>query len=70
MRRGRDRPSAPRVGVRRELAIFYGAAALALIVVSIGAVVASRSVARSQALTDAERMTSRLGSPRGQSDPG
>jgi signal transduction histidine kinase len=62
MRRGRDRPSAPRVGVRRELAIFYGAAALALIVVSIGAVVASRSVARSQALSDAEHMTSRLGS--------
>jgi signal transduction histidine kinase len=43
------------------LAIFYGAAAVALIVVSIGAVVASKSVAKSQALADAERMTSRLG---------
>jgi two-component system NarL family sensor kinase len=61
MRLGRGRPSTPRVGVRRELAIFYGAAAVALIVVSIGAVVASKSVAKSQALADAERMTSRLG---------
>jgi two-component system, NarL family, sensor kinase len=62
MRLGRGRPSTPRVGVRRELAIFYGAAAVALIVVSIGAVVASKSVAKSQALADAERMASRLGS--------
>ncbi len=50
-----------RAGVRRELLLFYGAAALALIVVSIGAVVASKSVARSQALQDAQRMTVRLG---------
>jgi signal transduction histidine kinase len=57
---GRDRSGAARVGVRRELLIFYGAAALALIVVGFGAVVASRSVARAQALTDAERQTSRL----------
>ncbi len=62
MRLGRGRPSTPRVGVRRELAIFYGAAAVALIVVSIGAVVASKSVAKSQALADAERMAGRLGS--------
>ena len=55
-----ERLAAHRVGVRRELFMFYGAAALALIVVSFGAVVASRSVARAQALTDAERMTTRL----------
>lgn len=51
---------APRVGVRRQLSLFYAVAALALVVVSIGAVVASRSVARQQALKDAERTTSRL----------
>ena len=52
--------SAPRVGVRRQLSLFYAVAALALIVVSIGAVIASRSVAREQALKDAERTTARL----------
>ena len=50
-----------RAGVRRELMPFYGAPALALIVVSIGDVVASQSVARSQAPQDAQRMTVRLG---------
>ncbi len=53
-RRGR------RIGVRRELTFFYGMAALALIVVSIVAVFASRYVARTQALQDAEQMTQRL----------
>ncbi len=59
---GRTHKSGPieRVGVRRELAIFYGVAAIALIVVSIGAVIASRTVTKEQALKDAERTTSRL----------
>ncbi len=56
-RRGRH---LKRVGVRRELIFFYGAALLALIAVSIGALAASRSVARTEALKDAERITSRL----------
>jgi hypothetical protein len=42
------------------LLLFYAVAALALVVVSAGAVLASRSVARGQALKDAERTTSRL----------
>jgi signal transduction histidine kinase len=50
----------PRVGVRRQLSLFYAVAALALILVSVGAVLASRSVAREQALKDAERTTARL----------
>lgn len=49
-----------RVGVRRELTVFYGIALVALIAVSIGALAASRTVARSEALKDAERITSRL----------
>ena len=53
-RRGR------RIGVRGELTFFYGMAALALVVVSIVAVFASRYVARTQALQDAEQMTQRL----------
>ena len=57
---GRDRPAVKRVGVRRELLVFYTAAALALLVVGFGAVIASRSVARSEALADAERQTSRM----------
>ena len=48
------------IGVRGELAFFYGMAALALVVVSIVAVFASRYVARTQALQDAEQMTQRL----------
>jgi len=55
-----DLRRADRVGVRRELTLIYGVAAVALIVVSIGALLASRSVARAQALRDAERMTVRL----------
>jgi len=59
---GSDRTGrrASRVGVRRELTLIYGVAAVALIVVSIGALLASRSVARAQALRDAERTTVRL----------
>jgi len=53
-------PPARRIGVGRQQSLFYTLAALALIVVSVGAVVASRSVARAQALKDAERTTSRL----------
>ena len=48
MRSGHDLVAAERIGVRRELALFYGAAAVALMVVAIGAVIASRSVARSR----------------------
>src|SRR5664279_2593275 len=60
MRSDRDLRRAERVGVRRELTLIYGVAAVALIVVSIGALLASRSVARAQALRDAERTTVRL----------
>ena len=49
-----------RIGVRRELAVFAGVAALTLAVIAAGAVVASRSVARTQALKEAERITTRL----------
>ncbi len=59
MARKRGRHS-QRVGVRRELTFFYGIALVALIAVSIGALAASRTVARSEALKDAERITSRL----------
>lgn len=48
------------MSVRRQLLIFYGVAVLALVVLSFGAVIASRSVARGAALEDAERTTSRL----------
>ncbi|QNK79691.1 sensor histidine kinase [Nakamurella sp. PAMC28650] len=48
------------VSVRRQLGIFCGVAAVALILVSVAAVTASRSLARSQALKDAERTTTRL----------
>ncbi len=50
----------PRVGVRHQLSLFYAVAALALVVVAIGAVIASRSVAREEALKGAERTTTRL----------
>jgi len=56
----RGTPTAQRVGVRRELLGFYTAAGLALLVVGFGAVIASRSVARSEALADAERQTARM----------
>ncbi|MGS0685865.1 sensor histidine kinase [Nakamurella sp. GG22] len=48
------------MGVRRELTLFAGVAALTLAVVGAGAVVASRSVARTQALKESERITDRL----------
>ena len=47
-------------GVRRELTLYAGVAALTLAVVGAGAVVASRSVARTQALKESERVTDRL----------
>jgi two-component system NarL family sensor kinase len=53
-------PTGSRVGVRRELMLLYGAAAIALLMVAFGAVVATRSVARNNALADAERQTGRL----------
>ncbi len=49
-----------RVGVRRELVLAYGVAALILIVVALAAVLASWQVARGQALKEAERSTRRL----------
>lgn len=60
MRTPRQSAAVPRTGIRRELLLFYGAAALALIVVAIGAVIASRSVAQTQALTESEGMTTRM----------
>ncbi len=60
MRTERQPAALPRTGIRRELFLFYGAAALALIVVAVGAVLASRSVAQSQALTESEGMTTRM----------
>lgn len=51
---------APRVGVRRELTIIYGVAALVFVVVAVGALFASRAVARANALHEAERITTRL----------
>ncbi|HEX8508943.1 MAG TPA: sensor histidine kinase [Propionibacteriaceae bacterium] len=49
-----------RSGVRRELVLLYAVAALALVVVALGAVTASRYVARAQALSDSETSTRRL----------
>lgn len=48
------------MSVRRQLLLFYGVAVLVLLVLSFGAVAASRSVARGEALKDAERTTSRM----------
>ena len=53
-------PHRRRIGVRRELIVFAGVAALTLAVIAAGAVVASRSVARTQALRESERATTRL----------
>jgi two-component system NarL family sensor kinase len=49
-----------RVGVRREILLLFGVGALVLIIIALGALAASRSVARIQALEDSERMTKRL----------
>ena len=46
--------------VRRMLVIFYGVSALTLALLAAGAVIATQSVARSQALDEAERQTDRL----------
>lgn len=48
-------------GVRRQLVAFYTVAATTLLVLGVGAFVASRNVARDQALDDAVRQTTRLG---------
>jgi two-component system NarL family sensor kinase len=56
----RQRGRGQRVGVRRELVLACGVAALALVVVAITAVLASWQVARGQALKEAERSTRRL----------
>lgn len=47
-------------GVRRQLTVFYTVAATTLLVLGAGAFLASRNVAREQALDDAERQTTRL----------
>jgi two-component system NarL family sensor kinase len=57
---GRSLPGTGRVGVRRELVLACGAAALALLVVALAAVLAGWQVARGQALKEAERSTRRL----------
>ncbi len=49
-----------RVGVRRELTLACGTAALVLVVVALAAVLASWQVARGQALKESERSTQRL----------
>ena len=61
MNRKLRRPRGRRhIFVRRQLWIFCAVGAVALILVSIAAVTASRSLARSQALKDAERTTTRF----------
>lgn len=56
-----SRPSdGTRSGVRRELVMLYAVAALALVVVALGAVIASKSLAQALALKDSEAMTQRL----------
>ncbi len=50
----------PRISPRWQLVIFCGFAAVTFLVLSVGAVFACRSVARGQALADAEQTTSKL----------
>ncbi len=52
--------SFPEAGVKRQLTIFYTVAVAAVLVLGAGAFVASRNVARGQALDEALRMTERL----------
>ncbi len=61
-RSGSDAPghAKPGITVRRQLTIFYGVAAVTLIVLSVGGVLACRSVAQKQAFRDAERQTNRI----------
>ncbi len=53
-------PGRRRITVGRQLWVFCAVAVLALVLVSVAAVVASRLLARGQALKDAERTTTRL----------
>ncbi|WP_170315576.1 sensor histidine kinase [Nakamurella deserti] len=50
-----------RLSVGGRLRMFWGVALLVLLLIAAGAVLASRALARDQALQDAERMTDRLG---------
>jgi two-component system NarL family sensor kinase len=49
-----------RVGTRRELALLVGVGFAVMLMIGVGAVVATRSVAQQQALEDSERITGRL----------
>lgn len=49
-----------RVGARREIAVVVGLGVVVLLVIGLGATVATRTVAQEQALQDAERMTRRV----------
>jgi two-component system NarL family sensor kinase len=49
-----------KVSVANRLRIFWGVALVVLLLIAAGAVLASRALARDQALADAERMTTRL----------
>jgi signal transduction histidine kinase len=49
-----------RVGTRRELAALVGVGFLVMLVIALGAVFASQSVAKTQALGDSERIAQRL----------
>jgi two-component system NarL family sensor kinase len=49
-----------RVGTRRELAVLVGVGFLVMLVIALGAVFASQTVAKSQALDDSERIAERL----------
>ena len=46
--------------VRRQLTIFYSVAAATFLLLSLGGILACRSVAQNQALADAEQTTSRI----------
>lgn len=50
----------PRFGVGRQIATFYTVAVVTAVLLGAGAVVATRVVARDQALADAQRATERL----------
>jgi two-component system NarL family sensor kinase len=49
-----------RIGTRRELALLIGVGFLMMLVIGVGAVFATRSVAQRQALEDSERISERL----------
>lgn len=50
-----------RLGVRRELGLLFGVTGFVLVIIAVGAVFASTSVAKAQALKEAEGMTQRMG---------